>query len=95
MRVSFSSMTAARGAVRVLEAYGYSATQIGQDVLTDCPTLLAVPAIERSIGLELIERLDLKARAEPSRPDRGPPDDSYFPAMGMAGGRGSSDRASA
>jgi len=28
-------------------------------VTTDCPTLLAAPAIERSIGLELVERIDL------------------------------------
>ncbi len=45
LRVSFSSMTTARAAVNELEAYGYSAKQFGCDVVTDCPTLLAIPAI--------------------------------------------------
>jgi len=59
MRVSFSSMTTARAAANVLEAYGYSAKQFGRDVVTDCPTLLAVPAIQKRIGFAEIERLDL------------------------------------
>jgi hypothetical protein len=63
LRVSFSSMTAARAAVSVLEAYGYAARQFGRDVVTDCPTLLAVPAIQKQVGLADIERLDLKGRS--------------------------------
>jgi hypothetical protein len=59
MRVSFSSMTTARAAVNVLEAYGYSAKQFGRDVVTDCPTLLAIPAIQKRVGFAEIERLDL------------------------------------
>ncbi len=42
LHVSFSSMTKARAAVNVLEAYGYSAKQVRPQVVTDCPTLLAV-----------------------------------------------------
>ena len=38
--------------------YGFTARQEDAEVVTDCPTLLAAPAIERSIGLELIERLE-------------------------------------
>jgi hypothetical protein len=59
MRFSFSTMTAARAAVNVLEAYGYSAKQFDCDVVTDCPTLLAIPAIQKRIGFAEIERLDL------------------------------------
>jgi hypothetical protein len=59
LRVSFSSMTKARSAVNVLEAYGYSAKQVGQKVLADCPTLLAISAIEKRVGFAEIERLDL------------------------------------
>jgi len=59
LRVSFSTMTTARAAVNVLEAYGYSAKQFGRDVVTDCPTLLAIPAIQKRVGFAEIERLDL------------------------------------
>jgi hypothetical protein len=45
--------------VHVLEAYGYSAKQSGRDVVTDCPTLLAIPAIQKRVGFAEIERLDL------------------------------------
>jgi hypothetical protein len=59
LRVSFSTMTTARAAADVLEAYGYSTKQFGRDVVTDCPTLLAVPAIQKRVGFAEIERLDL------------------------------------
>jgi hypothetical protein len=59
MRVSFSNTNLAGIAVGVLEAYGYSATQIGTSVLTDCPTLLAVPAIAKHVGLAEIEGVDV------------------------------------
>ncbi|HET6146998.1 MAG TPA: hypothetical protein VFH68_05660 [Polyangia bacterium] len=64
MRVSFSSMTRARAAVNVLEAYGYSAKQLGREVVTDCPTLLALPALQKRVGLAEIERLDLTGGME-------------------------------
>jgi hypothetical protein len=62
MRVSFSNTDLARAAVGVLEAYGYAAKQVGMEVLTDCPALLAVPAIAKRIGLAEIESVDLSAR---------------------------------
>jgi hypothetical protein len=68
MRVTLSSITAARSVRTVLESYGYSATQVGRDVVTDCPTLLAVPAIERQVGLAAIDRLDLTRRADAAQP---------------------------
>jgi len=67
MRVSFSSMTTASAAAKVLEAYGYSATLEGKDLVTNCPTLLAVPAIEKRVGLAAIEQLDLTGGAAPPR----------------------------
>jgi hypothetical protein len=64
IRVSFSSMTTARAAVNVLESYGYSAKQFGRDVVTDCPPLLAIPAIQKRVGFAEIERLDLTGGIE-------------------------------
>jgi len=81
MRVTLSHATAARSVRTVLESYGYSAKQVGRDVLTDCPTLLALPAIERQVGLAAIDRLDLSrsaAGAEPS--EGGPRHDDLIPA---------------
>jgi hypothetical protein len=68
MRISFLSATAARAAANILEQYGFSARQNGHEVVTDCPTLLAAPAIERSIGLELIERIDLSGGSRNGTP---------------------------
>jgi hypothetical protein len=62
MRISFSSATAAGAAARIFEQYGYRAEQHEKDVLTDCPALLAAPAIERTIGLELVERIEVGRR---------------------------------
>jgi hypothetical protein len=59
MVISFSSAQVARTAAAILGQYGFSTEQIGPDVATDCPALLAAPAIERSIGLALVERIDL------------------------------------
>src|SRR5436190_1776093 len=61
MRVTFSSTTAARAAVKVLESYGYPAEVNGTEVQTCCPTLLAIPAIEKRVGLGQVQRLDLAA----------------------------------
>lgn len=72
MRVAFFNEAAARAAVDVFGAYGYRAEQIGNDVETDCPPLLAVPAIERSIGFGRIARVDVTRRrgAAPVPPHR-------------------------
>ena len=81
MRVTLRSLTAARSVRTVLESYGYSAQQFGRDVLTDCPTLLAVPAIERQVGLAAIDRLDLSKSAAGSEPSEvGPQHDDPIPA---------------
>ncbi len=90
LRVSFSNLTKAKAAVRVFEGYGYSAEQRGREVVTDCPTLLALPAIERRIGFADIERLDLEcldfnARADSSELT------AEFPATTRVGKAQSSD----
>jgi hypothetical protein len=72
MRVSFSSTNVARAAAGVLAAYGYSAEQIGTDVFTDCPALLAVPAIAKRVGLAEVDRIDLSGRRAPSGADQAP-----------------------
>jgi hypothetical protein len=63
MRISFATTSAARAAATILEQYGFSANQNGKDVVTNCPTLLAAPAIERSIGLELVEGIEFSTSA--------------------------------
>ena len=63
MRFRFATLGAAEAARKVFESYGYEATQTGQEVWTDCPTLLAVPAVERRIGLKAIDRLELSTGA--------------------------------
>jgi len=68
MRVSFSSEATARAARSVLEAYGYSAEQLGRELVTDCPTLLAVPAIGKRVGLAAIEHVDLAGGEGPVGP---------------------------
>lgn len=65
LRVSFSSESTARSAVNVLAAYGYSAKQSGRDLVTDCPPLLAIPAIHKQVGFAKIDRLDLNRQTGP------------------------------
>lgn len=68
LRVSFSSVTKARAAVWALEDYGYSANQFGREVVTDCPTLLALPVIEKRVGFADVDRLDLRGRTDSFQP---------------------------
>jgi hypothetical protein len=62
MRVSFSSLTTAR---------------FGREIVTDCPTLLAVPAIDKRVGLAAVEHLDLGGG--------GPVDDRAPEGRGLGG----------
>ena len=59
MRITFANEHSAHAAAKVLERYGYRAERTGNSVVTDCPTLLAIPAIERAVGLGRVEDLDL------------------------------------
>jgi hypothetical protein len=71
MRVSFSTDAAAQAAVKVLTAYGYSAQRFDRQVVTDCPTLLALPALERRVGLAEIEQLEIASGPRPSKRSSG------------------------
>lgn len=59
MRISFSNEATARAAVAVLEHYGYQATPQGATVETECPPLLAVPAVGNAVGLHQIEKVHI------------------------------------
>ena len=55
LQIAFSSEAAARAACQTIERYGYTAAATGVVVRTDCPPLLAVPALERAVGLHKME----------------------------------------
>jgi hypothetical protein len=59
MRITFFTEDAARAAVEIWERHGFTATRQGTVVVTDCPTLWAVPIIKRAIGFDRVERLDV------------------------------------
>jgi hypothetical protein len=59
MRIQFSSEHAAQAAADVFERYGYRASRNGTLVVTNCPTLLAVPVVDRAVGLDRVLQLDL------------------------------------
>ena len=57
LQIAFSNETAARAAVKTIERYGYAAGATGALVRTDCPPLLALPALEREVGLHQMENV--------------------------------------
>jgi hypothetical protein len=59
MRLAFANEHAARAAAKTLERYGYRASRTGTVVVSDCPALLAVPALERTVGLARVEDFDV------------------------------------
>ena len=62
MWISFSNEDTARMAVTVFERYGYRTSRFGTVVVTNCPTLLAVRAMERAVGLGRVKRMDIAPR---------------------------------
>jgi len=63
MRIKFSNEHTARAAAKVFERYGYRARCSGRVLATDCPTLLAVPVVHRSVGFDRIQELDIASGA--------------------------------
>jgi hypothetical protein len=59
VRISFKNEELACAAANVLERYGYRAGRIGNVVVSNCPILLAIPAIERSVGVHRVDDLEL------------------------------------
>jgi hypothetical protein len=68
MRMTFATEKAARVAAGIFEQYGYGATRMGTIILTDCPTLLAVPVVGRAVGFERIEGVHLVDRSRATEP---------------------------
>ena len=59
MRITFFTEQAAEAAVETWKRHGFAAARSGTVVVTDCPTLWAVPIIQRAIGFSQVERLDV------------------------------------
>jgi hypothetical protein len=62
MWITFSNEATAEVAVTVFARYGYQTRRCGTVVVTDCPTLLAVPVMDRAIGLGRVKRVDISPR---------------------------------
>jgi hypothetical protein len=67
MRITFLTEQAAVAAVETWERHGFSAARSGTVVITDCPTLWAVPIIHRAIGFHQVERLEVIRSDSPIR----------------------------
>lgn len=67
MRITFFTEQAAQAAVETWERHGFAAVRSGTVVVTDCPTLWAVPIIHRAIGFHQVERLDVISPDSPTR----------------------------
>ena len=67
MRITFLTEQAAEAAVETWERHGFAAARSGTVVITDGPTLWAVPMVHRAIGFHQVERLDITSRASPRR----------------------------
>jgi hypothetical protein len=70
VQITFSTEAAAEAAVEIWERHGFTAVRSGTTILTDCPSLWAVPIIDRTLGLHQVERLDL--RSPPDVPRQAP-----------------------
>jgi hypothetical protein len=65
MQITFRNEAAATAAVKIINRYGYAASARGSVVLTDCPPLLALPAVARGVGLHQMQevKFDVAPRA--------------------------------
>jgi hypothetical protein len=61
MLMSFANEATAKAALAVLEQYGYHSTPKGVVIETECPALLAVPAVGKAVGLHQIEKVHIAA----------------------------------
>lgn len=61
MQITLSNETAAAATVRIINRYGYAASARGLVVWTDCPPLLAVPAVGRGVGLHQVQEVKFDA----------------------------------
>ena len=68
MRITFSDEAVARAAAGILEQYGYTAKLRGKAIESDCPPLLAVPVVGRTIGLHQVD--EVRLATAPARDSR-------------------------
>ncbi len=61
MKITFSSEKVAKAAVSIWERNGFRATRTGPTIVTDCPTLWAVPILRRAIGFDRVEKVAVDA----------------------------------
>lgn len=61
MLISFANEATAKAAIAALEEYGYHSTPKGAVIETECPALLAVPAVGKAVGLHQIEKVHVAA----------------------------------
>lgn len=59
MRITFSNEHSAQAAATALERYGYESRRSGSVVVTDCPTLLGVQVLARTVGLGRVQKVDI------------------------------------
>jgi hypothetical protein len=67
MQITFTDDDVASTAARILEQYGYRSMVSGVTVETDCPALLAVPVVQRTLGFERVDDIQFVRRASPPR----------------------------
>jgi hypothetical protein len=81
MRITFFTEDAAQAAVDIWKRHGFEATRTGTVVATDCPTLWAVPVINRAIGFDKVKRFDVVATDDAPLPRQpfGPEDSRRDP----------------
>lgn len=85
MRITFFTEQAAEAAVETWERHGFVAARTGTVVVTDCPTLWAVPIIHRTIGFHQVERLDvISPNSQTRMPNAG--NREAFPRTGFPDG---------
>ena len=73
MRIKFSNEHTAQAAANVFERYGYRASRSGTVLVTDCPSLLAVPVVHREVGFDRVQEVDIAAGARGSYSSSGMP----------------------
>ncbi|HEX7500672.1 MAG TPA: hypothetical protein VF524_10275 [Polyangia bacterium] len=81
MRITFFTEQAAKTAVETWERHGFTAARSGTVIVTDCPTLWAVPMIHRVIGFKQVKRLDV---IRPARPAMSEESQERFPLAGFS-----------
>lgn len=68
MRITFTTEEAARAVEAIWERHGFEAVRDGATIETSCPTLWAIPVIDRAIGFDQVEEIVLPDSPPPRVP---------------------------